>query len=281
MQAFSEFMDKSDSFWAFVKFTSERLGYTNRKEKIVKSYTVDEICKLCKKHNISLDMETINSAALYSEKRAALLNGFVKNSLMDATSAHNEFSKLHSLHTSKHLKCVLPLNKQRGSKKQIAFFTAIINILTELTIRDITGKDHQKGFDDNPNKLAYILDAEGNLIGVSSRRFDGAFPEVASPSIVWEIKEYYYTTTFGSRIADGVYETLLDGFEFKNIYDKTGKKVFHILFIDAYSTWWDKGRSYLCRIIDALNSGLVDEVIVGREVLSRWPELLRILIKAD
>ena len=30
---------------------------------------------------------------------------------------------------------------------------------------------------------------------------------------LWEIKEYYYTTTFGSRVADGVYETLLDGLE--------------------------------------------------------------------
>lgn len=281
MQAFSEFMDKSDSFWAFVKFTSERLGYTKRGAKIVKSYTVDDICNLCNEYNISLDMEIINSTALYSEKRATLLNGFVKDSLMDATCARDEFCKLQLLHTSNNLKCILPLNKQSGPKGQIAFFTAIINILTELTIRDITGDDRQKGFDDDPHKLVYILNADRDLIGVSSRRFDGAFPGTSSPSIVWEIKEYYYTTTFGSRIADGVYETLLDGFEFKSIYERTGKKVFHILFIDAYSTWWDKGKSYLCRIIDALNSGLVDEVIVGREVLTRWPELLRTLIKSN
>ena len=95
---------------------------------------------------------------------------------------------------------------------------------------------------------------------------------------MWEIKEYYYATTFGSRIADGVYETQLDGFEFKELYEKKKKKVYHVLFIDAYRTWWLQGKSYLCRLVDALNSGVVDEVIVGREVFSRWPELLHSVI---
>ena len=46
-----------------------------------------------------------------------------------------------------------------------------------------------------------------------ARRVDGAFPTAVNPISIWEIKEYYYTTTFGSRVADGVYETLLDGME--------------------------------------------------------------------
>ncbi len=33
---------------------------------------------------------------------------------------------------------------------------------------------------------------------------------------VWEIKEYYDSITFGSRIADGVYETMLDGKSLQN-----------------------------------------------------------------
>ena len=96
---------------------------------------------------------------------------------------------------------------------------------------------------------------------------------------MWEIKEYYYATTFGSRVADAVYETQLDGFEFKELYERTGKKVHHILFIDAYRTWWVQGKSYLCRLVDAMNSGVVDEVIVGREVFTRWPEFLRSIIE--
>ena len=94
-----------------------------------------------------------------------------------------------------------------------------------------------------------------------------------------ELFTIQYATTFGSRVADGVYETQLDGFEFKEIYDRTGIKVYHVLFVDAYRTWWIQGKSYLCRLIDALNSGVIDEVIVGREVLTRWPELLRSIIK--
>lgn len=50
-------------------------------------------------------------------------------------------------------------------------------------------------------------------------------------------------------------------------------------FLDAYKTLWEDGKSYLCRIIDILNSGLVDEVIVGREVFRRWPELLESIIE--
>lgn len=278
MKAFDEFLDKDPSFWSFVKFASENLGYTKRKQDIVKSYTASDIRDLCNSHNVIIDDQKINDAALYSKMRADLLNSYVKNQLMDADSARFEFEKLYPVYLDKKLKCSLPFNKQKGEMKQIAFFTSIINIITELAIRDITGVLTEKGFDDDPRGLIYIWDDNKNIIGSSSRRFDGAFPTINNPSIVWEIKEYYYTTTFGSKISDGVYETQLDGFEFKTLYERTGKKVFHVLFIDAYNTWWNKGKSYLCRIIDALNFGLVDEVIVGREVLTRWSDLLHSLI---
>ena len=102
---------------------------------------------------------------------------------------------------------------------------------------------------------------------------DGAFPSVINPIAIWEIKEYYYTTTFGSRVADGVYETLLDGMELEELEAFTQRKVQHILFIDDYFTWWECGRSYLCRMIDMLHMGYVDEIVFGREVLTRLPEL--------
>ena len=35
-----------------------------------------------------------------------------------------------------------------------------------------------------------------------------------------------------------------------------------------------QGKSYLCRFIDTLNMGLIDELIVGKEVLTRWREVL-------
>lgn len=279
MQAFNAFKGMDASFWAFVKFVSENLGYTERGEGSVKMYPIDTVSALCKEHGINASESLMLRAAQYSKMRAALLNAFTKEMLMDAQTAREEFQNWEMLHRAENYHCKLPLNKQKGDMKQIAFFTSIINIIAEKTIREITGNSCSLGFDDDPRSLAYIWDRDGRIIGASSRRFDGAYPSIENPELVWEIKEYYYATTFGSRVADGVYETQLDGFEFKELYERTGRKVYHVLFIDAYRTWWVQGKSYLCRLIDAMNSGIVDEVIVGREVLTRWPELLRSIIK--
>ena len=116
-----------------------------------------------------------------------------------------------------------------------------------------------------------------NVFYVNNDIYELGLTEIETP-MGNKIKEYYYATTFGSRVADGVYETQLDGYELKELSDRTGKKVYHVLFIDAYRTWWIQGKSYLCRIIDALNMGLVDEVIIGREVFTRWPELLQTIL---
>lgn len=35
------------------------------------------------------------------------------------------------------------------------------------------------------------------------------------------------------------------------------------------------GRSYLCRIIDMLHMGYVDEVLFGYEVVERLPEIVK------
>lgn len=279
MKAFNNFKDMDASFWAFVKFVSENLGYTERGEGFVKRYSIDTIRALCEEHGINASEEVIAGTAQYSKMRADLLNNFAQKMLMDAQAASEEFGNWEMLHRIGNYYCKLPLNKQKGEMKQIAFFTAIINIIAEKTIREITGNSYSLGFDDDPRSLAYILDDDNRIIGASSRRFDGAYPNIENPKLVWEIKEYYYATTFGSRVADGVYETQLDGFEFKELYERTGRKVYHVLFIDAYRTWWIQGKSYLCRLVDAMNSGVVDEVIVGREVLTRWPELLHSIME--
>ena len=279
MQAFNKFKGMDASFWAFVKYVSENLGYTERGEGYVKKYSINTIKTLYEDNDINASEHVIVNAAQYSKMRADLLNRFAESMLMDAETASEEFRKWEMLYRIGNYHCKLPLNKQKGAMKQVAFFTAIINIIAEKTIREITGNDCTLGFDDDPRSLAYIWDNDGRIIGASSRRFDGAYPSIKNPKLVWEIKEYYYATRFGSRVADGVYETQLDGFEFKELYERTGKKVYHVLFIDAYRTWWTQGKSYLCRLVDAMNSGVVDEVIVGREVLTRWPELLRSIIK--
>lgn len=278
MQAFEKFKNMDPSFWAFVKYISEKLGYTERGTDCVKTYGLREIQQLCIEDDINASGELIQNTCEYVQMRAAVLNSFVQTMLMDAAAAKEEFVYWEQIHRMHNFSCKLPWNKQKGEMKQVAFFTSIINILAEKTIAEETGEKTQ-GFDDDPRSLMYLWDNNRNIIGASSRRFDGAYPSIENPEIVWEIKEYYYATTFGSRVADGVYETQLDGWEFREIYNRTGKKVIHILFIDAYRTWWKQGKSYLCRLIDALNGGIVDEVIVGREVLTRWPEILREVIR--
>jgi len=55
----------------------------------------------------------------------------------------------------------------------------------------------------------------------------------------------------------------------------TGRKVHHLLFLDDHFTWWHCGRSYLCRMIEILHMGFVDEVIFGRGVLTQLPDVAR------
>lgn len=278
MRAFSKFVGAPSELWAFVRFISESLGYTNRRSGLVNAYTVEDIRELCETTGFNASPEMVHAASDYSFMRADLLNNYVSRQLMDAREAREKFSDLEQLHRVNSYLCKLPMNKQKGEMRQVAYFTALINIIAERTIREITKID-DKGFDDDPRTLTYFVDANNHIIGASSRRFDGAYPRTINPLLVWEIKEYYYNKSFGSRIADGVYETQLDGFEFNELYKRTGIDVYHVLFIDAYDTWWNLGKSYLCRLVDAVNSGVVDEVIVGREIFTRWPELLYDIVR--
>ena len=49
----------------------------------------------------------------------------------------------------------------------------------------------------------------------------------------------------------------------------------HYLFADSHFTWWACRKSYLCRIVDMLHMGYVDEVLFGREVAERLPSLVK------
>lgn len=64
--------------------------------------------------------------------------------------------------------------------------------------------------------------------------------------------------------------------ELRELSNAGHRKIYHMLIIDSYFTWWTCGRSYLCRIIDMLHMGYLDEVIFGKEVVTRLPELVTI-----
>jgi len=129
----------------------------------------------------------------YFSYRADILNKFVAPRFQDAAAAKLLFEKLQKRH--KPPPGIIPMNKQKGEKKATAYLTAIINTLINA---------HSAGMDCDfdPRSLTTVT-AHGKLLRTLARRVDGAFPSVVNPIAVWEIKEYYYTTTFGSRVADG------------------------------------------------------------------------------
>lgn len=277
MKPNSKFLDLGLEFWANVKLLNQRLGYFERSTK--KNPNPNFVIPTILQVKNTFEQEGLNYEKLiiidqwtdfgkimidYFEYRKKVLLEKVEPNLMNAKTAKTLFQKL-----KKDIKptCPLPKNRQSGKKKDFAFFTGIINMLIEANAGGVPCNY-------NPMELTAIT-LDGFPVRTLSRRVDGAFPTVINPVAIWEIKEYYYTTTFGSRVADGVYETLLDGFELKEVEENVNRKVKHYLMVDDYFTWWTLGRSYLCRIIDMLHMGFIDEAIFGKEVADRIPKLVK------
>lgn len=271
MKPEERFLNQPKQFWANIRTISQKVQYTNRTTGQVKVPTFSDMTGAFRKLGLNSQgiiseqgQPTALGARLcdYFEHRAQVLNDLVEPNLMDVARAKQEFERLDSELSPRRLP---PMNKQRGEKKAPAYFTAIINMLIEAHVEDWS-------CDYDPQVLT-TLTRDGVPLRTLARRVDGAFPSTVNPIAVWEIKEYYYTTTFGSRVADGVYETLLDGLELEELREHERVDVKHYLMVDAYDTWWKKGKSYLCRIVDMLHMGYVDEVLFGCEVVERIPEL--------
>jgi hypothetical protein len=280
MQKNLNFSNLNANFWANVKLLSQKIGYTAKATRKGETSSVripskDEILKAY--NDLSLDPKTlevkINEKTFleylreYFTYRADILNNEIESNLMNKSEAEKIFKNLYKEYLDLKLNCPLPLNKQKNEKSGYALLTCMVNILIAKELGDLPCNY-------DPHSLSYFT-KDSFLIRTLSRRIDGAFPDIINPLSIWEIKEYYNTTTFGSRIADGVYETLMDGMELKELSEKESLSINHLLIIDAYDTWWLKGKSYLCRIIDMLNMGLVTEVLFGKEIITRIPEITK------
>lgn len=277
MKANNKFENLDLEFWVNIKLLNQRLGYTIRKTKknpeggfVVPN--IEGIEKVFSKEGLSTK-RLIENAKLtdfgqlvvdYMEFRGEILTNEVEPNLMNKDQAKKLFYEMKKANKPK---CPLPMNKQKNEKRDHSFLTGLVNMIVEKN-------KGESDCDYDPKELTAIT-KDGFPIRTLSRRVDGAFPSVIDPKAIWEIKEYYYTTTFGSRVADGVYETQLDGWELWETKENTGIEVKHYLFVDDYFTWWGMGRSYLCRLIDTIHMGLVTEVIFGKEVVTRLPEIVK------
>lgn len=86
------------AFWAFIKYISEKLGYTERGTGNVKVYSLREVQNLCQRNGINASRELIQDACEYIQMRAEILNNFVEAMLMDAAMAKEEFMHWEQLH---------------------------------------------------------------------------------------------------------------------------------------------------------------------------------------
>jgi hypothetical protein len=123
----------------------------------------------------------------------------------------------------------------------------------------------------NPQKRAAII--SGDHIWVSPRRLDGALTSLLNPVGLWEIKEYWGGTAGGSKMSDAIYECQLVGQELRAFEDVYGQHVLHYAILDGVQQW-NHRKSDLRRAIDLLCAGLLDELLVGEEVLSEWPRIV-------
>ena len=253
-----------------MRLVSISLGYS-REDKI-KLYSIEEIVSCLVSYGLRTD-RIFNAGKItregqllvdYFAYRSKALKTEIQPNLMDRDGAKTEYEKL--VRKNK-FTIPTPFNKQKGEKRHFAYLTGIVNILTEKALGGMY-------FDYNPRKCV-VVTSKNYPLRTLSRRVDGTYPKTINPKALWEIKEYYGTTTFGSRVADGVYETLLDGFELDELRRKEGINIEHYLIVDDYFTWWECGKSYLCKIVDMMHEGFVDEVLFGREVVTRWPEIVK------
>lgn len=277
MEPDPRFVHQPMDFWAHVRTLSQSIGYAEKGTGLVKTPTLaaclDALRRLQLRTDHFVDGEGDPTAfgdlvLAYFDFRASVLNRRAKRDLMNADEARAEFERLKS---QLRPRCPLPMNKQKGDKRAPAYFTCIVNMVIEANAGGVPCNY-------DPQELTTVT-RHGVPVRTLARRVDGAFPSPVNPVAIWEIKEYYYTTTFGSRVADGVYESLLDGMELEELRSGENIDVKHYLMVDARDNWWNQGKPYLCRIVDMLHMGYVDEVLFGREVLVRLPPLVRGWVK--
>ncbi|CEI30259.1 Protein of unknown function [Propionibacterium freudenreichii] len=292
MQAEPRFASQSQTFWAYVRTITEALGSSVPRSGVISAFTPADMHRAMARLGRSTEalgsVHDPSDLALlledYFAYRAAVLNQQVKSDLMVTAEASELFDGVVEATGAILLGPVMkagkqiavdylvhgdtvrvPMNKQTGEMRQPSFLTGIVN----LVVADALGG---RPCDYDPRALP-VIDFEGTLYAAMSRRMDGSMPATVNPLAMWEIKEYYYTTTFGSKISDAVYITALDGYERAEVEAVTGVPIDHLIIVDAYDTWWVKGKSYLCRLVDLVNMGKVTHLICGREAVRELPLL--------
>lgn len=295
MKANTRWSNQPEQFWDYIRVISEDRKYA-KKGKILR-HSAEDVQVSLAKMEIPIDPVShggalsIDAFVDYFNYRADTIEASIVPNLQTANGARETFEDIVDRYTTSYtpgynkdgkensrtyeviggVSAIVPYNKQKGVKRGIDFLTGSANILIS---HHLAGES----FDQDPRKLPMITN-DGVLVGSIGRRMDGGYPASINPVAVWEFKCYYYTTTFGSKISDAVYITELDGRECQDINRKlkelgTGRYLHSTLFVDSYGVWYRQGPPYLCRLVDELQQGFVDEIVFGREILTAIPRLV-------
>ena len=147
---------------------------------------------------------------------------------------------------------------------------ALVDAVDAVVYRECRNADVQ--VNTNPQSRAAIISDQH--IWVSPRRLDGAIPDLLNPVAIWEIKEYWGKTGGGSKMSDAIYELHLVGLELRMFEDEFNIHVNHYAIMDGREQW-NSRKSDVRRAVDLLYSGLLDELVVGSEVLTEWPRIVQ------
>ena len=129
-----------------------------------------------------------------------------------------------------------------------------------------------------PNPQRRCVWVANDQLHVTARNLDGAIPGLVEPFLVWEIKEYWGTTSGGSKMSDAVYECALVGRELRDFEKRTKLHVEHAVLLDGKAQWTAR-KSDLLRFYDLYFQGLIDILIVGREIETEWQPVVRSAIR--
>ena len=224
------------------KLISPILGYSQRAKKGtpggLKRYDSADIAAALTKRNLDpfAAEEHITLLEEYSNARADLLEQIVEPNLMDRDQAAELFETIRARDDPPELL----LSHERAEGRSEALRLPLVH-REHADLRGADGDVRPRNVQPKSSRSAEPSPATAFRCGTLFRWMDGAYPDVNRPHAAWEVKEYYGTTSFGSRVADGVYESALDGYELNDLRD-VGVEVEHYLFLDDRKTWWKDGQ---------------------------------------
>lgn len=168
------------------------------------------------------------------------------------------------------------LPKTTQTKNQEHHQSSKAMVLTTTRLAEAACREFGMPIEPNPQRrCVWVADQQ---LHVTARSLDGAIPGLVDPFLVWEIKEYWGTTSGGSKMSDAVYECALVGRELRDFEKRTNLHVEHAVLVDGKAQWTSR-ESDLLRFYDLYHQGLIDILIVGREVETAWQPFVKSVIE--